>query len=77
MKITGTAIKLGAFSLVLLLFTAIIVIVFGQMSMVLETVPLAPDLTPPATGSLASGNLFGTNAAGALSLMLATADSSS
>lgn len=30
MKITGTAIKLGAFSLVLLLFTAIIVIVFGQ-----------------------------------------------
>jgi phospholipid/cholesterol/gamma-HCH transport system substrate-binding protein len=31
MKITGTAIKLGAFSLVLLLFTAIIVIVFGQI----------------------------------------------
>ncbi|MGE0217458.1 virulence factor Mce family protein [Mycolicibacterium sp.] len=31
MKITGTAIKLGAFSLVLLLFTAIIVVVFGQM----------------------------------------------
>jgi phospholipid/cholesterol/gamma-HCH transport system substrate-binding protein len=30
MKITGTAIKLGAFSLVLLLFTAIIIIVFGQ-----------------------------------------------
>ena len=30
MKITGTAIKLGAFSVVLLLFTAIIVIVFGQ-----------------------------------------------
>jgi phospholipid/cholesterol/gamma-HCH transport system substrate-binding protein len=30
MKITGTAIKLGAFSLVLLLFTAIIVVVFGQ-----------------------------------------------
>ncbi len=30
MKITGTAIKLGAFSFVLLLFTAIIVIVFGQ-----------------------------------------------
>ncbi len=30
MRITGTAIKLGAFSLVLLLFTAIIVIVFGQ-----------------------------------------------
>ena len=31
MRITGTAIKLGAFSLVLLLFTAIIVVVFGQM----------------------------------------------
>lgn len=31
MKITGTAIKLGAFSLVLLLFTAVIVIVFGQI----------------------------------------------
>ncbi|KUI05423.1 mammalian cell entry protein [Mycolicibacterium acapulense] len=31
MKITGTAIKLGAFSLVLLLFTAMIVVVFGQM----------------------------------------------
>jgi len=31
MKITGTAIKLGAFSLVLLLFTAIIVVVFGQI----------------------------------------------
>ena len=31
MKITGTAIKLGAFSLVLLLFTAVIVVVFGQM----------------------------------------------
>jgi phospholipid/cholesterol/gamma-HCH transport system substrate-binding protein len=31
MKITGTAIKLGAFSLVLLLFTGIIVVVFGQM----------------------------------------------
>ncbi|BBZ09772.1 mammalian cell entry protein [Mycolicibacterium doricum] len=31
MKITGTAIKLGAFSLVLLLFTALIVVVFGQM----------------------------------------------
>lgn len=31
MKITGTAIKLGAFSLVLLLCTAIIVVVFGQM----------------------------------------------
>ena len=31
MKITGTAIKLGALSLVLLLFTAIIVVVFGQM----------------------------------------------
>lgn len=30
MKITGTAVKLGAFSLVLLLFTAIIVVVFGQ-----------------------------------------------
>ncbi len=30
MKITGTALKLGAFSFVLLLFTAIIVIVFGQ-----------------------------------------------
>jgi phospholipid/cholesterol/gamma-HCH transport system substrate-binding protein len=31
MKITGTAIKLGALSLVLLLFTAIIIVVFGQM----------------------------------------------
>ncbi|MGV0794824.1 MCE family protein [Mycolicibacterium sp. XJ1819] len=31
MKITGTAIKLGAFSVVLLLFTAIIVVVFGQV----------------------------------------------
>ena len=29
MKITGTAIKLGAFPLVLLLFTAIIIVVFG------------------------------------------------
>jgi phospholipid/cholesterol/gamma-HCH transport system substrate-binding protein len=31
MKITGTAVKLGALSLVLLLFTAIIIVVFGQM----------------------------------------------
>ena len=31
MKITGTALKLGIFSLVLLLFTAIIIVVFGQM----------------------------------------------
>ena len=31
MKITGTAIKLGIFSLVLLLFTVIIIVVFGQM----------------------------------------------
>ena len=31
MKITGTAIKLGAISLVLLMFTAIIIVVFGQM----------------------------------------------
>ncbi len=31
MKITGTAIKLGAFSLVLLVFTAIIIVVFGQI----------------------------------------------
>ncbi len=31
MKLTGTAIKLGAFSFVLLLFTAIIIIVFGQI----------------------------------------------
>ena len=31
MKITGTAIKLGAFAVVLLLFTAIIIVVFGQM----------------------------------------------
>jgi phospholipid/cholesterol/gamma-HCH transport system substrate-binding protein len=31
MKITGTAIKLGIFSLVLLLFTAGIIVVFGQM----------------------------------------------
>ncbi|MDF2827966.1 MAG: virulence factor Mce family protein [Mycobacterium sp.] len=31
MKITGTAIKLGAMSLVLLMFTALIIVVFGQM----------------------------------------------
>jgi phospholipid/cholesterol/gamma-HCH transport system substrate-binding protein len=31
MRITGTAIKLGALSLVLLLFTAVIVVVFGQL----------------------------------------------
>jgi phospholipid/cholesterol/gamma-HCH transport system substrate-binding protein len=31
MRITGTAIKLGAMSLVLLLFTAIIIVVFGQL----------------------------------------------
>ena len=31
MKITGTAIKLGIFSLVLLMFTVIIIVVFGQM----------------------------------------------
>jgi phospholipid/cholesterol/gamma-HCH transport system substrate-binding protein len=31
MKITGTAIKLGTFSLVVLLFTAFIVVVFGQI----------------------------------------------
>ena len=31
MRITGTAIKLGIFSVVLLMFTAIIVIVFGQV----------------------------------------------
>ena len=31
MKITGTAIKLGAFSVVLMFFTAMIVVVFGQM----------------------------------------------
>ncbi len=31
MKITGTAIRLGAFSLVLLLFTVMIIVVFGQM----------------------------------------------
>src|ERR1700737_4631046 len=31
MKITGTAIKLGAFALVLFLFSAIIIVVFGQM----------------------------------------------
>ncbi|MDT5066524.1 MAG: phospholipid/cholesterol/gamma-HCH transport system substrate-binding protein, partial [Mycobacterium sp.] len=31
MRITGTAIKLGAFALVLLLFTAIIIVVFGQL----------------------------------------------
>jgi phospholipid/cholesterol/gamma-HCH transport system substrate-binding protein len=31
MKLTGTVIKLGIFSLVLLLFTAIIIVVFGQM----------------------------------------------
>ncbi|KAA0099873.1 MCE family protein [Mycolicibacterium sp. P1-18] len=31
MRITGTAIKLGALSLVLLMFTALIVVVFGQL----------------------------------------------
>ncbi|MGV0643878.1 MlaD family protein [Mycolicibacterium sp. XJ2546] len=31
MRITGTAVKLGVFSLVLLLFTAMIIVVFGQM----------------------------------------------
>jgi phospholipid/cholesterol/gamma-HCH transport system substrate-binding protein len=31
MKITGTYIKLGAFTVVLLLFTAIIIVVFGQL----------------------------------------------
>ncbi len=31
MKMTGTVIKLGIFTLVLLLFTAIIIVVFGQM----------------------------------------------
>lgn len=31
MRITGTAVKLGIFSLVLLLFTAMIIVVFGQM----------------------------------------------
>ena len=31
MKFTGTAVKLGIFALVLLLFTAIIIVVFGQM----------------------------------------------
>lgn len=31
MKITGTLVKLGIFSLVLLLFTVMIVVVFGQM----------------------------------------------
>lgn len=31
MKITGTAIKLGIFALVLLLFTAVIIVVFGQI----------------------------------------------
>ena len=31
MKITGTAIKLGAFALVLLLFTAMIIVIFGQL----------------------------------------------
>lgn len=31
MRITGTAIKLGALSLVLLMFTAIIIVVFGQL----------------------------------------------
>ena len=32
MKNTGTAIKLGIFSLVLLLFTAIIIVVFGRIA---------------------------------------------
>lgn len=31
MKITGTLVRLGAFSLVLLLFTVMIIVVFGQM----------------------------------------------
>jgi phospholipid/cholesterol/gamma-HCH transport system substrate-binding protein len=31
MRITGTAVKLGAFALVLLMFTAIIIVVFGQL----------------------------------------------
>ncbi|CAN5251288.1 MlaD family protein [soil metagenome] len=31
MRITGTALKLGAFSLVLLMFTAVIIVVFGQL----------------------------------------------
>jgi phospholipid/cholesterol/gamma-HCH transport system substrate-binding protein len=31
MKITGTAVRLGAFALVLLFFTAVIIVVFGQM----------------------------------------------
>jgi phospholipid/cholesterol/gamma-HCH transport system substrate-binding protein len=31
MKITGTVVKLGIFSLVLLLFTAMLIVVFGQM----------------------------------------------
>jgi phospholipid/cholesterol/gamma-HCH transport system substrate-binding protein len=31
MKITGTAVKLGIFSLVLLLFTAMLIVVFGQI----------------------------------------------
>jgi phospholipid/cholesterol/gamma-HCH transport system substrate-binding protein len=31
MKMTGTVIKLGIFTMVLLLFTAIIIVVFGQM----------------------------------------------
>ena len=31
MKITGTAIRLGAFAVVLLFFTAVIIVVFGQM----------------------------------------------
>ncbi|MDT5298907.1 MAG: phospholipid/cholesterol/gamma-HCH transport system substrate-binding protein, partial [Mycobacterium sp.] len=31
MRITGTAIKLGAFALVLLMFTAVIIVVFGQL----------------------------------------------
>lgn len=31
MRITGTAIKLGAFALVLLVFTAVIIVVFGQL----------------------------------------------
>src|SRR6201998_3715754 len=31
MKITGTVVRLGIFSLVLLLFTAMIIVVFGQM----------------------------------------------
>jgi phospholipid/cholesterol/gamma-HCH transport system substrate-binding protein len=31
MKITGTAIRLGAFAVMLLFFTAVIIVVFGQM----------------------------------------------